>query len=73
MRRRLTDRTLKSLQPATNDRGHEDHWDDLVQGFGVRVNSAGRKTFILMARYPGSKNATRRALGQAKSPASDVR
>jgi integrase len=64
MKRRLTDRTLKSLKPATNDRGHEDHWDDLVQGFGVRVNSAGRKTFILMARYPGSKNPTRRALGQ---------
>jgi integrase len=63
-KRRLTDRTLKSLKPATNERGHEDHWDDLVQGFGVRVNSAGRKTFILMARYPGSKNPTRRALGQ---------
>ena len=38
--------------------------DDLVQGFGVRVNTAGRKTFILIARYPGSRHPARRALGQ---------
>ena len=64
MRRRLTDRTLKSLPPATTKRRHYELMDDLVAGFGVRVNAAGRKTFILIARYSGSKNPTRRALGQ---------
>ena len=63
-KRRLTDRTLKALPPATGKRRHYDVWDDLVQGFGVRVHMNGRKSFQLMARYPGSKNPTRRALGQ---------
>jgi integrase len=63
-KRRLTDRTLKALEPATSKRRHYEVMDDLVQGFGVRVNTAGRKTFILIARYPGSRNPTRRALGQ---------
>jgi hypothetical protein len=63
-KRRLTDRTLKALEPATSKRRHYEVMDDLVQGFGVRVNTAGRKTFILIARYSGSRNPTRRALGQ---------
>jgi hypothetical protein len=29
----------------------------------VRVSDTGRHTFVLMARYPGSNNPTRRALG----------
>ena len=64
MKRRLTDRTLKSLPPAISKRRHYDLMDDLVQGFGVRVHMDGRKTFILIARYPGSRHPTRRALGQ---------
>ena len=63
-KKRLTDRTLQSLKPATSKRRHYDIWDDLIQGFGVRVNQDGRRTFILMARYPGSRHPTRRALGQ---------
>jgi integrase len=68
-RRRLTDRTLKALKPAkpkqpNQKRPHDEFMDDLVQGFGVRVNDKGRKTFILIARYPGSRHPTRRALGQ---------
>ena len=62
-RKRLTDRYLRSLKPAKPEK-HYDRWDDLVPGFGVRVSETGRLTFVLMARYPGSKNPTRRALGE---------
>jgi integrase len=62
MKRNLTDRTLKSLKP-TKDGTHVDVWDAGVRGFGVRVSDTGRRTFVLMARYPGSKNPSRRALG----------
>ncbi|HET7381368.1 MAG TPA: Arm DNA-binding domain-containing protein, partial [Pseudolabrys sp.] len=62
MKRNLTDRTLKSLKPT--ERGtHVDVWDAGFPGFGVRVSDTGRRTFVLMARYPGSKNPARRALG----------
>jgi integrase len=61
MKRNLTDRTLKSLKPA--EVGTLDVWDAGFPGFGVRVSDTGRRTFVLTARYPGSKNPTRRALG----------
>ena len=35
-----------------------------MRGFGVRVTDKGQRTFILIARYPGSTNPTRRALGE---------
>src|SRR5262249_35123377 len=35
-----------------------------VPGFGVRVSDTGRRTFILVTRFPGSSNPTRRALGE---------
>jgi integrase len=35
-----------------------------VPGFGVRVSEKGQRTFILIARYPGSSNPTRRAVGE---------
>src|SRR5262249_16053679 len=62
MKRNLTDRTLKSLKP-TKQGTHEDVWDLGFPGFGVRVSDTGRRTFILAARYAGSTNPTRRALG----------
>src|SRR5262245_6352261 len=62
MKRNLTDRTLKSLKP-TKQGTHVDVWDLGFPGFGVRVSDTGRRTFILAARYPGSSNPTRRALG----------
>ena len=65
MKRRLTDSTLKALPPATAKRGHYEVMDDLVQGFGVRVHTDGRKTFILIARYPGSR--TRRDVRSANT------
>jgi integrase len=58
----LNDRILKSLKPASAGKV-DDYWDKGFPGFGVRVSEKGRKTFVLMARYPGSTNPTRRALG----------
>jgi len=61
----LTDRTLKSLERKPAAKGKtRDHMDSVVPGFGVRVSETGRRTFILVARYPGSKNPARRALGE---------
>jgi len=63
-RKRLTDRTLKALKPT---RTRYDVMDTDVPGFGVRVTERGQRTFILIARYPGSPNPTRRALGEYPS------
>jgi integrase len=61
---RLTDRKLQSLK--RKDKRYE-VMDSDVPGFGVRVSEAGQKSFILIARYPGSPNPTRRALGEYPS------
>jgi integrase len=61
-RKRLTDRTLKSLKPAPKGKT-EDHWDPSFPKFGVRVSDTGRKTFVLTTRYPGGTSSARRALG----------
>ena len=58
----LHDRTLKSLKPAPKGETYG-QMDSIVPGFGVRVSETGRKTFILVARFPGSLHPTRRALG----------
>jgi integrase len=61
----LTDRTLGALRnnpPATGRR--IDYMDTIVPGFGVRVNDAGKLTYILNIRYPGDLHPTRRTLGQ---------
>jgi len=63
-KKRLTDRKLKSLKPA---RKRYDIMDTDVPGFGVRVSEKGQRTFILIARYPGSSNPTRRAVGEYPS------
>jgi len=60
-KKRLTDRTLKALKPTGS---RYDVMDADVPGFGVRVSEKGQRTFILIARYPGSSNPTRRALGE---------
>jgi len=61
-KRTLNDRFLKSLKPAPKGETY-DVMDVPVPGYGVRVSETGRKTLILVARYPGSKNPTRRKLG----------
>jgi hypothetical protein len=62
-RRNITDRTLKALRAASSGK-HYDVMDSVVPGFGVRVSDTGRRTFILVKRFPGSRNPTRLALGE---------
>lgn len=59
-RRALDDRSLKALKPRA---GVYDEPDAIVPGLAVRVSPKGRKTFVLVARYGGAKNPTRRSLG----------
>lgn len=59
----LTDRKLRSLQPAPKG-GRYDLMDSVAIGMGVRVGDKGAKIFMLLTRYPGSSNPTRRALGE---------
>ena len=63
MKKALTDRTLRALKPAEKGKTY-DVWDAVVPGLGVRISDSGRRTFVLVARYPGSRNSTRRALGE---------
>jgi integrase len=64
-RKNLTDRLLKSLEGKPAKKGETYNvMDSVVPGLGVRVSETGRRTFILVARFPGSKNPTRRALGE---------
>ena len=65
----LTDRTIKALRPAPKGK-RIDHMDAVVPGFGIRVTDkargdgrAAQRTFVLVARFPGSTNPARRALG----------
>jgi integrase len=60
--RLLTDRKIKSLVPADPGKTY-DKPDGLVPGLSVRVMPTGARTFVLVARYPGSNNPTRRSLG----------
>ena len=60
-RNRLTDRKLAALKPEGK---RYDVMDTDVPGFGVRVSETGQRTFVLIARYPGSSNPTRRGLGE---------
>ena len=36
----------------------------MVPGLAIRVTATGHRTFVLIARYPGSSNPTRRAIGE---------
>src|SRR5215475_2657096 len=62
MARVLSDRKLKSLKPAAAGKTY-DVADGVVPGLAVRVMPSGARSFVLVARYPGSKNPTRRSLG----------
>jgi integrase len=58
-RKTLTERGIAALKPKP---GRYDAWDALVPGLAVRVSEAGHKSFVLVARYPGRKNPTRKAI-----------
>src|SRR5262245_64543445 len=60
-KQRLTDRKLNTLKARAT---RYEVMDTDVPGFGVRVSETGQRTFILIARYAGSPNPTRRALGE---------
>lgn len=64
-KRDLTDRALKALAPAKSGK-RSILWDAQVAGFGVRYNdrSPPDRTFVLVTRYPGSKNPAPRAIGE---------
>ena len=54
-RKTLADRLLKTLKT--------DAADAVVPGLAVRIGASGQKTFVLVRRYPGRTNPTRRAIG----------
>ncbi|HEV7254495.1 MAG TPA: integrase arm-type DNA-binding domain-containing protein [Mesorhizobium sp.] len=62
-RENLTDKRLKALKPAPAGQRYE-IMDGIVPGMGIRVTDKGQKSFVFVARYPGSSNPTRRALGE---------
>jgi integrase len=63
MARALNDRALRALRPAAAGTRYEVR-DGMTPGLIVRVTDKGAKTFALVARYPGSSNPTRRAIGE---------
>jgi Arm DNA-binding domain/Phage integrase central domain len=62
-RKRLTHRALKALRPASPGTRFEIADSD-APGLAIRLTDKGTKTFVLVARFPGSSNPTRRALGE---------
>jgi integrase len=69
MRKMLTDRFISSLKPAIGQR--TEVWDEVVTGLGVRASTTMRggqpyysRTFVLVHRFGGNRNPTRRSLGR---------
>src|SRR6516164_9869142 len=62
MAQRLTDRAVKSV-PAP-DTGNKVHYDDLVRGFGIRVTTAGARSFVLDYRRRSDALQRRVTIGQ---------
>ncbi len=60
MKTTLTDRGIKALRKS--ERAYDVH-DAVVPGLGLRVLPSGVRSFVLVARFPGSRNPTRRSLG----------
>jgi Arm DNA-binding domain len=70
MHKKLTDKTVKSLEPTGKQ---VDYFDSLTPGFGIRVNPSGVKSWVYMyrlggklrrlklGRYPDRRPATRLA------------
>jgi integrase len=63
MKLNITDRWLNS--GAAKKAG--DHWDKILPGFGVRVRETGFRSYVLVTRFPGDVNPTRRSLGEVGS------
>lgn len=65
---RLTPLLIGGLRPITELRGRRVIYDSVVPALAVRITENGHKSFILAARFPGSRNQTRRFLGDADGP-----
>ena len=61
MKKMLTDRLIRSLKVEPGAR--IEIWDAVVPSLGIRASDS-TKAFVLVARYPGSHNPTRRSLGK---------
>lgn len=59
MNKRLTDRTVEALKTPKIT------FDRELAGFGVKVAKSGRKSYVLVKRYPGSIHPVARRLGDA--------
>ncbi|MBP2444833.1 tyrosine-type recombinase/integrase [Rhizobium leguminosarum] len=60
-KKKLTDISVEALKKTGS---RYDTMDSHTPGFGVRVGTSGKKTFILYTRFPGSSAPTRRELGE---------
>jgi integrase len=58
----LTEKGVVSLRPAPSGKRYIIS-DALVPGLGVRVTDRGHRSFVLGARFPGSKHFVRREIG----------
>ncbi len=61
LRETLTVKRVDGLKPAPTGQRY-DVFDSLVPGFGIRVTSTGKKSYVLVTRFPGRKNPTRRTI-----------
>lgn len=61
MRTNLTVKAIEALKPAEPGERY-DAADAIVPGLAVRVTDRGHKSFVLIARFPGSKYQTRRMI-----------
>lgn len=60
-RKNLTDALVRSLKPGPKQ---YEIMDGIVPGLAIRISPGGKRTFILIARFPGgSRHPTRRAIG----------
>ena len=58
----LTDRAIKAVKPAPSGK-RTLVWDALVPGLALRVTDNGKRSFVLVTRYPKSPHPTPRSLG----------
>lgn len=64
--KKLTELGLDAIKPAAKGDRNE-YPDSLFRGLALRVTDTGKKTFVLIARFPASKNPlnpTRRSIGE---------
>jgi len=58
----LTDRAIAGVKAAPPGKRRL-LWDAIVPGLALRVTDRGKRSFVLVTRYPGSRNPTPRTVG----------